>query len=112
MELLKKCIKRAVTSFILVTSVYASTPIQDAKMQALYLMQQQKIEESIERYRDLAHLSGRHDFDLLQQMGLILLQKGIRQENPQAFLMTLFGAGFSNSARSLEILEKGLEQPD
>ncbi|MDP1608164.1 MAG: HEAT repeat domain-containing protein [Chlamydiales bacterium] len=81
-------------------------------MQALYLMQQQKVEESIERYRDLAHLSGRHDFDLLQQMGLILLQKGIRQENPQAFLMTLFGAGFSNSARSLEILEKGLEQQD
>lgn len=108
MELLKKCI----TSFILVTSLYASTPIQDAKMQALYLMQQQKVEESIERYRDLAHLSGRHDFDLLQQMGLILLQKGIRQENPQAFLMTLFGAGFSNSARSLEILEKGLDQQD
>ena len=86
--------------------------MQDAKMQALYLMQQKKVEESIERYRDLAHLSGRHDFELLQQMGLILLQKGIQQEDPQSFLMTLFGAGFSNCARALDILERGLDQKD
>lgn len=96
----------------LAASLYAATPAQEAKMQALYLMQQKKIEESIERYRELAHISGRHDFEVLQQMGLILLQKGIQSEDPQTFLMTLFGAGLSNSARALEILEKGLFHPD
>ncbi|HAB99698.1 MAG TPA: hypothetical protein DCE71_07755, partial [Parachlamydiales bacterium] len=92
MGLFKKCLILSLSSSFW---LQAATPIQDAKMQALYLMQQKKVEESIERYRDLAHLSGRHDFELLQQMGLILLQKGIQQDDPQSFLMTLFGAGFS-----------------
>lgn len=108
MGLLKKCLVPGLLAFCL----YGGTPVQDAKMQALYLMQQKKVEESIERYRELASLSGRHDFELLQQMGLILLQKGIQHEDPQVFLMTLFGAGFSNSAQALEILEKGLRLPD
>lgn len=86
--------------------------MQDAKMGALYLMQQRKVEESIDRYRELADLSGRHDFELLQQMGLILLQKGIQTEDPQTFLMTLFGAGFSGCAGALEILERGLNLAD
>lgn len=109
MGLSQKCL---IISLAALLCLEAGTPIQDAKMQALYLMQQKKIEESIERYRDLAHLSGRHDFELLQQMGLILLQKGVQQDDPQSFLMTLFGAGFSNCARALDILEKGLDQPD
>jgi len=92
--------------------LFGRTALQDAKMQALYLMQQRKVEESIDRYRELADLSGRHDFELLQQMGLILLQKGVLTEDPQAFLMTLFGAGFSNCVQALEILEKGLDLVD
>ena len=99
-------------SLSLAGSLFAATPVQEAKMQALYLMQQKKIEESIERYREVARISGRHDFEVLQQMGLILLQKGIQSEDPQTFLMTLFGAGLSNSARALEILERGLEHAD
>ena len=93
------------------TSLWAGT-LQETKMQALYLMQQNRIEESIDRYRSLTEISGRHDFELLQQLGLVLLQKGIHSEDPQVFLMTLFGAGLSNSARALEILEKGLVYPD
>ena len=108
MGLFRNCL----LSSALVASLYGATPAQDAKMQALYLMQQKKIEESIDRYRDLAHLSGRHDFELLQQMGFILLQKGIQSEDPQSFLMTLFGAGLSNTSWALEILEKGLNHPD
>ena len=108
MGLFRNCL----LSSALIASLYGATPAQDAKMQALYLMQQKKIEESIDRYRDLAHLSGRHDFELLQQMGFILLQKGIQSEDPQSFLMTLFGAGLSNTSWALEILEKGLNHPD
>lgn len=79
---------------------------------ALYLMQQNQIHDALQKYRDHAKITGAHDFETLQQMGLILLQKGVHSEDPQVFLMTLFGAGISGSARSLEILEKGLEHPD
>jgi HEAT repeat protein len=84
----------------------------DLKLQSLFLMQQNKVEESITRYRNYTELTGRHDFEMLQLMGLTLLQKGIQSEDPQIFLMTLFGAGLSGSTGSLEILEKGFNQAD
>lgn len=85
---------------------------EEAKLHALYLMQQNQVEESIERYREYSDLTGRHDFEVLQQMGLILLQKGIQSEDPQTFMMTLFGAGLSGSVGAIEILERGLAHPD
>lgn len=87
-------------------STLSSTP------HALYLMQQNQIEESLGRYREFSQQTGSYDFELLQQMGFILLQKGIQSENPQIFLMTLLGAGLSGSSSAIEILEKGLSSPD
>lgn len=86
--------------------------VDDIKLHALYLMQQNQIEEALGRYREFSDLTGRHDFEVLQQIGLILLQKGIQNPDPQIFLMTLFGAGLSGSAGALEILEHGLSHPD
>jgi HEAT repeat protein len=87
-------------------------PAEEIKLHALYLMQQNQIEESLGRYREFSHQTGSHDFEVLQRMGLILLQKGIQNENPQIFLMSLLGAGLSGSSGALEILEKGLFCPD
>ncbi len=84
----------------------------ELKLHALYLMQQNQFEESIEKYREYSLLSSRHDFEVLQQMGLILLQKGIQSQDNQTLLMTLFGAGLCGSASALEILEKGVLHPD
>ncbi|HSX37290.1 MAG TPA: hypothetical protein VLE95_00490 [Chlamydiales bacterium] len=81
-------------------------------LHALYLMQQGQIEESFGRYREFSSNTGRHDFETLQQMGLILLQKGMQNADPQIFMTTLFGAGLSGSAGALDILEKGLDHPD
>ena len=84
----------------------------EIKLHSLYLMQQSRVEEALGRYREFADLTGRHDFEALQQMGLILLQKGIQNPDPQIFLMTLLGAGLSGSLGALEILEQGVTHPD
>jgi HEAT repeat protein len=84
----------------------------ETKLQALFLMQQNRVEESIERYRQYTQMTGRNDFEMLQQMGLTLLQKGIASPDHQTFLITLFGAGLSGSNYALEILEKGIHHPD
>jgi HEAT repeat protein len=89
-----------------------ATSNEEIKLHALYLMQQNQIEEAFGRYREFSLETGRHDFETLQQMGVILLQKGIQTDDPQVFMMTLFGAGLSGSSRALEILERGLESPD
>src|SRR3989344_3614478 len=75
-------------------------------------MQQNQIDEALDRYREYCDLAGKNDFEILQQMGLIMLQKGIQEEDPQAYLMTLFGAGISGSSGALDILAKGLDHPD
>ena len=92
--------------------LFAAKMADEIKLHALYLMQQNQIEEAFGRYREFSEETGRHDFETLQQMGLILLQKGIQTPDPQVFMMTLFGAGLSGSAGALEILEKGLEHAD
>ncbi len=98
--------------FLLAASVLSAGEFDEIKLHSLYLMQQNQVEESIQKYREFADLSGRHDFETLQQMGLILLQKGIQSEDSQTFMMTLFGAGLSGSANAIEILEKGISHPD
>ena len=96
----------------LTTSLFAGNDIEEVKLHSLYLMQQNQVGESFERYREFSELSGRHDFEVLQQMGLILFSKGIQSSDPQTFLMTLFGAGLSGSSGAIEILERGLNQSD
>lgn len=86
--------------------------LDEIKLHSLYLMQQGQIEASIEKYREYSDLKGRHDFEVLQQMGLILLQKGIQSQDNQTFMMTLFGAGLSGSLGALDILERGISHPD
>jgi HEAT repeat protein len=97
---------------ILLLGVALTHPGPDEGHRALYLMQKNQVEESLQLYRDNYDLTGRQNFEVLQQMGLLLLKKGIQSEDPQVFLMTLFGAGLSGSASALEILEKGVAHAD
>lgn len=92
--------------------LFPANELDEIKLHSLYLMQQNQIEASIERYREFSDLTGRHDFEILQQIGLILLQKGIQSADSQTFMMTLLGAGLSGSAAALEILAKGITSPD
>ena len=78
---------------------------------ALFMMQSQSIEEALVRYEEFSVQHG-HDFDLLQRMGQIIFAQGIQSEDPDDFVMTLFGAGLSGSIGSLDILERGLYCPD
>lgn len=79
---------------------------------ALYMMQNGAIDEALSRYQQYAELKGQHDFEALQQMSIILLRQGIRNEDPMVFVLSLFGAGLSGSSSSLEILDRGLLHPD
>lgn len=107
---------RRLLNYFLLLPLYPLLPLQadydEAKLHALYLMQQNQVEEALERYREFSQVTGKQDFELLQQMGQLFLQKGAMSPDPQTFLMTLFGAGLSGSVHSLDILEKGLFHPE
>jgi len=104
--------KTLLCTVVAACSLFAAPSIDELKMHSLFLMQKNDVGASFDRYREYCAASGRHDFEVLQQMGLIMLQKGIQTTDPQEFLMTLFGAGISGSLGALEILEKGIMHAD
>lgn len=69
-------------------------------------------EQSIDYYQKLYKKSQDQDFELLQQMAVLLLEAGARSQDPKERQMAMFGAGLATSSRSLKILEKGLLSPE
>jgi HEAT repeat protein len=81
-------------------------------MRSLYMMQSQQIDDALECYENAYAQGGKHDFEVLQQLGHVLLRHGSRSEDPQIVAMSLFGAGLSGSSGVLDILAMGLFHPD
>lgn len=80
----------------------------------LFLMQSGHINSALNLYREYVAQTGHHDPDLLQHIGLALLEQGYRTREPEIQLLTLFGAGISLNEKALYILEEGLRssQPE
>lgn len=80
----------------------------------LFLMHTGDTAKALEAYKEYAKKSGMQDFELLERMGLILLDQGFRTREPESQLLTLFGAGISMNEKALYILEEGLanDQPE
>lgn len=76
--------------------------------QILYSMHSGDIDRALELYQSFHQEKGKHDLELVQQIGLILLDKGYRSSDAEVQLLTLFGAGISNNERCLYILENGM----
>lgn len=80
----------------------------------LFLMHTGDTAKALEAYEEHTKRVGGHDFELIEKMGLILLDQGYRTRDPEIQILTLFGAGISLNEKALYILEGGLssEQPE
>lgn len=101
----------------LVAEVQNSFILHDAENEIesnriLYLMQSGNLSKALEIYKQLQKEKGHHDFDLIQQMGLILLDQGIRSRDAEIQLLTIFGAGISLNEKALYILQEGLNSSE
>lgn len=74
----------------------------------LFLMQAGHIDQAINLYHSYATQRGQHDFELLRNVGMSLLDQGARSDEPEVQLLTLFGAGISMNESALYIMEDGL----
>jgi HEAT repeat protein len=66
------------------------------------------IPEAIALYRSYAAASGEQDFELLNQLSLIILEHGSRSDDDEIKLLTYFGAGVCINEHAVSILESGL----
>ncbi|MEI8366313.1 MAG: HEAT repeat domain-containing protein [Parachlamydiaceae bacterium] len=77
----------------------------------LYLMHAGETEKALQAYRVHRDANQGNDFELIEQMGLILLDQGFRTKDPEIQLMTIFGAGISMNEKALYIIEEALTEP-
>lgn len=89
-------------------------PSQSPAHHILYLMHTGHTAQAFESYQKYVKDSGSEDYELVERMGLILLDQGHRMRDPETQLLTLFGAGISSNEKALYILEECLtcRQPE
>lgn len=71
----------------------------------LYLAHTGNTSQSLQAYCQHSEALGAHDFDLIERIGLTILDQGFRSSDEETQLLTVFGAGISMNEKALYILE-------
>ncbi len=74
-----------------------------------YLMQSNKFIPAFTLYDEYKRELGRHDFEVLQQMSTIILERGIHSSDPEIQLMSLYGASIAGLTSTIDILAEGIK---
>ena len=77
--------------------------------QALYLIQKGEIQKGIELYRETIKQAENHDFEVLEQMGQIMLDEGTHSRDPEIQLLSIYGYGIAGRSDSLSVFEAGVQ---
>lgn len=88
-----------------------SDPLPLHQGRILFLLQQGEHKQALKLYQDKFQISDQHDFELLHQMGLRILDFGFRQHDPECQLLALFGAAVSAHEDAYYILEESIKSP-
>lgn len=75
----------------------------------LFMIRMGEHENAVKQYQTLFETTGRHDFELLHQMGLSVLEYGSRQNDPESQLLSLYGSSISAHEDVYYILEDSLK---
>jgi HEAT repeat protein len=78
------------------------------KLHILYLLQSKEFNQAIDLYQEYRTALGRHDFEILQQIGLIILEQGARSADPEIQLTSIFGSSIAGISASIDVLEAGI----
>lgn len=80
--------------------------------QILFKMRQGALEQAVSSYKAYKTEKGDHDFALLQQMALAIIQDSSRKSNHDLQLLSLWAASFSLNTKLLPLLAAGLQKED
>lgn len=117
MGLSKRFLKMRTTKFLFSSIIFFSASLLAAdepvnRSHLSYLFQSGRFDKGIELYTQYHKDAGRHDFDLLNQMGLAVIQRGIRSDTTKVKLACLFAARNTGLSTSIDILASGINSRD
>jgi HEAT repeat protein len=90
----------------------AQSPPPVNKLHILYLVRAGEFDRAFSLYDQYKSALGRHDFEILEQVGLILLEQGSRSSDYQKQLGSIFGCSLAGTALSLDVLEASILSPN
>lgn len=104
---LLKTVRRLLCLFLI---LFASVCTADdaARSRILFLLQTGNEASALDLYEEYHATIGKHDSQLLEQMALLIIEKGYRSKNPEIQLLALYGAGISHNEKILHILQEGI----
>ncbi len=79
--------------------------------QIAYLVQSKQVPAAIDLYDTYHKARTSHDFELLQRLGILLLEQGIRSTDVETQVLSLYGASIAGHQSSIDILEEGIKSP-
>jgi HEAT repeat protein len=97
--------------FLLPPALYADSLAHSAfqRGQILFLVQKGDHEKGLNQYQTLSNNAHEHDFELLHEIALRILDEGFRHKDPECQLLALFGASVSAHEDVYYILEESLK---
>lgn len=88
---------------------FSSAHAEINKSRISYLVQAKQIDSAVDLYKDYYRARGKHDFEVLSEFALIMLEQGARSGDQETQLMSIFGSGIASMAASLDVLEAGVK---
>lgn len=110
-----KMLQKKIFKFFFCTSLLSTTLLFSENFSSssnfsnhlYFLIQKGQIHKAISLYKE-KHRDKKHDLEVLQQIGLGLLQAGCRSKDAEIIQLSLLGAGVSLNEKAIPILEAGL----
>lgn len=90
------------------TAIALDTTDEILRSRILYLLKTGKEATSFDLYEKYYKEKHCHDTELLEQMSLIVLEKGFQSDIPECELLSIYGAGISTNEKMLDILKLSL----
>ncbi len=85
-------------------ALFALDPLPTPKPHMGFLVQAKEYSKAIDQYRSYAKQTGRHDFELLQELALALLHQGAQSQQVDEQLLSIFGATLAHIPLPLSFL--------
>ena len=112
MESFKSILNRALLFALLLCALSLNAEEGEInRNQIPYLVRCKELSRAIDLYRAYYRQIGRHDFEILQQMCLVLLDEGAHSKEPGKQLLSIYGSGIAGISASIDILEAGIKSP-
>lgn len=75
----------------------------------LFLLNHGQIDQAIDQYKKIQEEKGKHNFELLHQMCLSLLDLSMKSSSPEDQQMAVFGSGIALNDQTFYLFEQGLK---